>query len=165
MRLPNYEIPEGFSNPYDYLVHLSKEGLKRLGWNTSQKHIDRLKMELGDVKVAWENNNYDFATYFLIVRDYMEEAKRRGIMTGSGRGSGYGSVLLRCLGISYGPDPLEYGLLWERFLGFDWKKFIIESDFGLSKERETENKPSEASNDYLDKARETENDQGGIDRY
>ena len=50
-------------------------------------------------------------------------------MTGCGRGSGFGSLLLKCLGITYGVDPLEYDLLWERFLGFDSKKFIKMSDF------------------------------------
>lgn len=129
MRLPAFDIPEGFSSPYEYLTKLAWEGLEGLGWHKSQKHIDRLKKELQDIQVAMENNKLDFSTYFLIVRDYIGWTKSQGWLTGGGRGSGYASVLLRCLGICYGPDPLEYGLLWERFLGFDNLYFVSENDY------------------------------------
>jgi len=95
MRLPRYDIPKNFDSPHDYLTHLSYEGLKKLEWDQSPEHVARLELELGDVKVAWDNNKYDFATYFLIVRDYMDEARRRDILTGCGRG---------CLS----PDTLVY---------------------------------------------------------
>ena len=108
---------------------LAFEGLSKCNLQNSEKHIARLNMELNDVKIAKDSNNYDFATYFLIVRDYINFAKDNSIMTGCGRGSGFGSLLLKCLGITYGVDPLEYDLLWERFLGFDSKKFIKMSDF------------------------------------
>ena len=88
-----------------------------------------MRLELDDVKIAKLNNSYDFATYFLIVRDYIQFAKTNGILTGCGRGSGFGSLLLKTLGITYGVDPIEHDLLWERFLGFDTKKFIKEQDF------------------------------------
>ena len=129
MRLPQYKIPKEFKTPYDYLAHLSMEGMKRLGWDKSQIHMERLQIELADVKIAWDNNKYDFATYFLIVRDFIQHAKNTNILTGCGRGSGYASVLLRALGISYGPDPVKYDLIWERFLGFDFKHFVQEQDF------------------------------------
>ena len=129
MRLPKFPLPENFTNPHDYLEFISAEGLKKLGLDNSQKHIDRLRMELDDVKIAQLNNNYDFATYFLIVRDYIQYANRKGILTGCGRGSGFGSLLLKALGITYGVDPIEHDLLWERFLGFDTKKFVREQDF------------------------------------
>ncbi len=132
MRLPEFALPEEFTNPYDYLKKLSIDGMKKLGWNKSERHVERLKVELADLKIAYDNNNYDFSTYLLIVRDYIEFARNKGIIIGAGRGSGYGSVLLRCIGVCYGPDPLEYSLLWERFLGFDDKKFILEKDFGYA---------------------------------
>lgn len=160
MRLPKFELPEGFESPMKYLIHLAKEGLKKHGWANSKKHIDRLKLELNDVRVAKDINNYDFATYFLIVRDYIKAANDRGIIVGCGRGSGYGSVLLRCLDITYGLDPLEYGLLWERFLGFDSKRFVIESDFGFDIDM-----ASVAIESSLDENRDYEDDQGGVDRY
>ena len=129
MRLPKFPLPENFSDPHDYLEYVAWEGLKEIGSGGSQKHIDRLRLELDDVKIAKLNNSYDFATYFLIVRDYIQFAKTNGILTGCGRGSGFGSLLLKTLGITYGVDPIEHDLLWERFLGFDTKKFIKEQDF------------------------------------
>lgn len=166
MRLPRYPIPEDFSSPHHYLEHLAYEGLKALGWDKSPEHVDRLKLELRDVGVAWENNRYDFATYFLVVRDYIIAAKERNILVGCGRGSGFGSVLLRCLNISYGPDPLQYGLLWERFLGFDEKFFISTRDFGIEDDADTvKNAALEAKNDDLNEDRNVEDDMGGVDRY
>jgi len=131
MRLPKFDIPEKFKTTMDYLRHLSYKGLKERGWDKSQKHIDRLELELNDVQVAWDVNGYDFATYFLIVQDYIIYAKENGILIAPGRGSGYGSVLLHCIDICYGLDPLEYSLLWERFLGFDDKQYIKDNDLGL----------------------------------
>jgi len=86
MRLPTYEVPTGFNSPMDYITSLAKEGLKKRKWDKSKKHIDQLKQELEDIQVAWEVNEYDFATYLLIVRDYINYAKEQGIMVGSGRG-------------------------------------------------------------------------------
>lgn len=129
MRLPKFDLPNDFSDPFDYLKFLAYEGLKKSNLHNSEKHLKRLDMELNDIKIAKESNNYDFATYFLIVRDYINYAKENGILTGCGRGSGFGSLLLKCLGVTYGVDPLEYDLLWERFLGFDSKKFVKMSDF------------------------------------
>lgn len=129
MRLPKFSLPENFEDPFEYLKFLSYEGLKKCNLHNSEKHIMRLEMELNDVRIAKINNNYDFATYFLIVRDYINFARENNILTGCGRGSGFGSLLLKCLGITYGVDPLEHDLLWERFLGFDSKKFVKLSDF------------------------------------
>ncbi len=129
MRLPKFEIPKEFSNSYNYLCSVAKDGLNNLGLSDSRDHVERLNTELADVKIALDNNNYDFSTYFLIVQDYINWAKDKGIMVGPGRGSGFGSILLRCLGISYGPDVISSGLLWERFLGFSSEKFVKESDF------------------------------------
>ena len=129
MRLPKFDLPEGFNTPHEYLEHLAKEGMEKLGWDKSEKHVKQLELELSDVKVALENNGYDFATYFLIVWDCINYAKEHDILTGCGRGSGFASVLLRSLGITYGPDPMNYDLLWERFLAFDDVRYIKESDF------------------------------------
>tara|TARA_Y100000034_G_C6899581_1_gene415563 strand:+ start:1429 stop:2730 length:1302 start_codon:yes stop_codon:yes gene_type:complete len=131
MRLPRFDVPEGFKNPFDYLKHLATEGMKKRGWSDSKKHIERLKIELDDVQVAYEHNDYDFSTYFLIVWDYINYAREKNIYVGSGRGSGYGSLLLHCLGICSGLDPIKFNLLWERFLGFSEQKFILEADFGF----------------------------------
>lgn len=169
MRLPRYDIPAEFTSPQDYLQSVATAGLKKLGWDSSPKHVERLKLELEDIRIAWENNKYDFATYMLIVRDFIQEAKNRGILTGCGRGSGYGSVLLRALGIAYGPDPLQYGLLWERFLGFDSKYFVQESDFGIDSQAlydlRTEDEDDIDMDDLFGEDRDVEDDMGGVDRY
>lgn len=165
MRLPKFELPQGFDTPMKYLVHLAKEGLKKLGWDKSQKHIDALKMELRDIQVAKDMNGYDFATYFLIVWDYVNFARSKGIITGAGRGSGYASVLLRCLGVYYGPDPLLYGLIWERFLGFDSKKFVMDMDFGFITKSKSVEIPIEIVSSGDDEDRDVVADPGGVDRY
>jgi DNA polymerase-3 subunit alpha len=162
MRLPKFEVPKEFNSPFDYMVHLADDGMKKLGWDKSERHVDRLTMEINDVRVALDVNNYDFTTYFLIVRDYIKEAESRGILVGAGRGSGYGSVLLRALEIAYGPDPIDLGLLWERFLGFDDIYSISERDFGFEAKKEI---PVVASTDVIDEARAVEDDLGGVDRY
>jgi len=159
MRLPKFDIPPNYKNPYEYLCDLAWEGMKRIGWDKSQKHVDTLKMELQDILIAKENNNYDFSTYFLIVRDYIQNAKENGVLVGPGRGSGYASILLRCIEVTYGVDPLKYGLLWERFLGFQNSRFVKESDFGFE-----ENGKSLVSSE-LNKNRDLGDDLGGVDRY
>lgn len=130
MKLPKFDIPEEFGSSYDYLDSMARSGLKKLNLDQSPKHIERLNIELSDIKLIWDTKRYDFATYFLIVEDIMRYAKQQGIDAGI-RGSGYGSLLLKCIGIVDGIiDPLDFELLWERFLGFDNKMFICEDDFG-----------------------------------
>ena len=131
MRLPNFEIPEEFDSSYDYLEHLAWQGLEKLGLHESDRHVEALKMELRDVKSAWDVNEYDFATYFLIVSDYIQYALDNDIPVGCGRGSGYASILLRSLGITSGNenlDILDCGL-WGRFLSFQDSKAILKTDF------------------------------------
>jgi DNA polymerase-3 subunit alpha len=130
MRLPKFEIPPQYANPREYLKALAVDGMKRLGLHKSQPHRERLSRELSDIELIYDTKRYDFATYFLIVWDIMRHAKEKGIAAGI-RGSGFGSLLCLCLGISEGVDPLEQDLLWERFLGFDDRYFISESDVGM----------------------------------
>jgi DNA polymerase-3 subunit alpha len=137
MLLPRFDLPDGYSDPYEYLSVLAWQGLKKIGFDNSTRHHERLKLELDDIKLIWDTKRYDFSTYFLIVEDIMRFAKENKIAAGI-RGSGFGSLLLKCLGITEGVDPLEQDLLWERFLGFDSKKFISEDDLGIKPEVYTE---------------------------
>ena len=84
MRLPKFNIPSEYKNSYEYLVKLAWDGMKIVGWDDSKPHIEALKMELNDVKVAYDSNNYDFSTYFLIVRDYIQDAKNKDVFVGCG---------------------------------------------------------------------------------
>lgn len=74
-----------------------------------KKIVDRLEYELGVI------NKMGFASYFLIVWDFVKYAKEAGITVGPGRGSAAGSIISYVLGIT-DLDPLKYGLLFERFL-------------------------------------------------
>ena len=132
MRLPKFILPLEWSDPLKYMEDLAWKGLKKCNLHESSKHRERLKREIDDVKLIWSTKRYNFSTYFLMVEDMMGFAKKKGIAAGI-RGSGYGSLLLKCLGITEGVDPLEFDLLWERFLGFDDKHFFSEDDYGIGK--------------------------------
>lgn len=117
--LPNFPIPEG-STVEQYLSHLSEEGLEE-----RLKQIFRLKPEeIATSRAAYDErlqielkviNNMGFAGYFLIVADFIQWAKQNGVPVGPGRGSGAGSLVAYALKIT-DLDPLEYELLFERFL-------------------------------------------------
>jgi DNA polymerase-3 subunit alpha len=77
-----------------------------------QQYFDQLEFEVGVI------NNMGFPGYFLIVADYIDWSRNNGILVGPGRGSGAGSVVAWALGIT-NVNPLEYGLLFERFLNPD----------------------------------------------
>jgi DNA polymerase-3 subunit alpha len=161
------EIPLPRQHPQVQLIEeLSWEGLKRLGWDKSPAHLEAYKKEMTDLGIAMTNNGMDFFSYFLIDWDIAEFAKAEGIARGCGRGSGYGSIVLRTLGITYGPDPLEYGLMWERFLAFDNNYFLLDSDWGFPEEGVKLDIDEIAENtDDFEGERATEDDLGGVDRY
>ena len=92
----------------DALERLAMQGLKEKG-KTDQKYIDRLNFEISTIK------KMGYSDYFLIVKDYIDYAKSHGIAVGPGRGSASGSLVSYALGITV-PDPIEYNLLFERFL-------------------------------------------------
>jgi len=144
MRLPDPRkvVPEKyFSDPrivdpeydpqYFCLWDKVEEGQKKLGWHKSDFYIERIKMEMGDIRVAWEANKMDFATYFLVVEDYISWAKNQGILVGFGRGSAAGAAISACLGITSKVCPQKHGLLWERFLAFQPQIYVSEDDFGF----------------------------------
>ncbi len=106
--IPHYD--KTIEDSYSYLVNLCKKGLsKRLNNNVTKEYSDRLMMELNVI------NNMGFVDYFLIVFDYVKFAKKNNILVGPGRGSAAGSLVSYCLGIT-NVDPIEYDLLFERFL-------------------------------------------------
>lgn len=108
-QLPNYPTPKQVSS-INYLTQLVQQGLTQHFANkVPDKYQKRAQHEL---KVIEEMG---YADYFLIVWDVVEQAHRRQIMTGPGRGSAAGSLVSYLLGITQ-IDPLEYGLLFERFL-------------------------------------------------
>ena len=107
--LPHFEVPEGFTSE-SYLRHLAEEGLmNRFKDKVTQEHKDRLEYELSIIEKT------GFASYFLIVQDFVNWAKDQDIIVGPGRGSAAGSFVSYLIGIT-NIDPIEYNLLFERFL-------------------------------------------------
>ena len=103
-------IPKFCDNSFDYLKKICIKGLnKRFNSNVSDTYKKRLMYELNVI------NNMGYVDYFLIVYDYVKYAKNNDIMVGPGRGSAAGSLVSFCLGITE-IDPIEYNLLFERFL-------------------------------------------------
>jgi DNA polymerase III subunit alpha len=117
--LPNYPIPDGLTIE-EYFCILSREGLEeRLEFlfdtkadnfaEIRQRYDERLEIELNVI------NQMGFPGYFLIVADFIRWGKDNGVPVGPGRGSGAGSLVAYALKIT-DLDPLEYDLLFERFL-------------------------------------------------
>lgn len=118
--LPIYDTDDASS----YLFELCKVGLnKRLNSQVTEVYKKRLSYEL---KIITEMG---FSNYFLVVYDFIKFAKKQGILVGPGRGSGAGSLVAYSLGIT-DIDPIEYDLLFERFLNPERKTMPdIDTDF------------------------------------
>ena len=110
--LPEYPVPSGETID-QFLGRLSFEGLRRRfpHWDDSRlkPYCERLEFELETI------NQMGFPGYFLVVMDFIQWAKDQDIPVGPGRGSGAGSLVAYALGIT-DLDPIEYDLLFERFL-------------------------------------------------
>ncbi len=108
-QLPEYPLPDG-ATAESYLRELCEQGLtQRYGADFTEVMRTRLEYELGVI------TKMGFASYFLIVQDYVNWAKQNGVITGPGRGSAAGSIVAYLLRIT-NIDPIKYGLLFERFL-------------------------------------------------
>ncbi|MDD5888514.1 MAG: DNA polymerase III subunit alpha [bacterium] len=118
--LPIYECDD----PNQYLFELCKAGLsKRLNGTIPENYKKRLVYELNVIK------EMNFPNYFLVVYDFIKFAKKNGILVGPGRGSAAGSLVAYSLGIT-DIDPIQYNLLFERFLNPERKTMPdIDTDF------------------------------------
>ena len=115
-KLPKFPIPNGYTDK-QYLTKLAKDGFeerfKNLEASKKKEYEERLEFELATIfKMGYQG-------YFFIVWDYIRYAKENGIYVGPGRGSGAGSIVLYCLHITENLDPIQYDLLFERFLNPD----------------------------------------------
>ncbi len=121
--LPAFDIPEEFKHPEDevdggkrgenaYLRHLTYVGAEKRYKEISESTRERLDFELATI----ERTGYP--GYFLIVQDFCQAARDMGVSVGPGRGSAAGSAVAYCIGIT-NVDPIEYDLLFERFLNPD----------------------------------------------
>ena len=107
--IPVYPLKDGITAE-EYLPQLCLAGLKkRLNGDLKPAYVERLKHELQVI------HKMGFEDYFLIVYDFIRYGRQKGIYIGPGRGSAAGSLVAYCLGITM-VDPLQYNLLFERFL-------------------------------------------------
>ncbi len=107
-KLPEF-IPDTGEDAKSYFMRLVFEGYDRYFTQDDDEAKNRLVYETEVI------DSMGFIDYFLIVSDFINFAKRAGIPVGPGRGSGAGSLVAYCLGIT-GVNPLKYNLLFERFL-------------------------------------------------
>ncbi len=109
--LPPFDVPGGLA-PDQYLRKLVLDGLE---WRYGEPNAvvkERAETELSVISQT------GYASYFLIVWDFYNFARKQGIVVGPGRGSAAGSLVSYCLGIT-NLDPIQHGLIFERFLNID----------------------------------------------
>ncbi len=132
IHLPYFEIPkdcEGMSYE-DYLWKLVQEKISNRYPEITDEVKERLDYEFSVIKQT------GYASYFLIVQDFVNWAKEHGVPVGPGRGSGASSIIVYILGIT-DVDPLKYSLLFERFLNpFRIQMPDIDMDFGDERREE-----------------------------
>lgn len=108
-KLPYFQAPDGKDN-LTYFRDRCYDGLHRhYGEDPDPAVVERLEFELGVI------SSMGYVDYYLIVFDFIDYARKKGIPVGPGRGSGAGSLAAYCIGIT-GIDPIKYNLLFERFL-------------------------------------------------
>ncbi|MGE5419607.1 MAG: DNA polymerase III subunit alpha, partial [Chloroflexota bacterium] len=110
--MPEFDLPEGFSDNDEYLRHLTYKGAEKRWGTVTKEHCERIDFELATIA------RMGFPGYFLIVQDFLNAAREMGVSVGPGRGSAAGSAVAFCLRIT-DIDPIKYGLLFERFLNVD----------------------------------------------
>lgn len=106
--IPKY-IPDTGESSYEFLSRLAWEGLARNYTNPPKEYEERLEMELTTI------HKLGYVEYFLIVWDYINFARENDIPVGPGRGSGAGSLVAYCTGITQ-VDPMKYDLFFDRFI-------------------------------------------------
>ena len=118
--LPEFAIPDNFKNDLDkedggkrgenaYLKHLTYEGAKERYLEINDEIKERIDFELETIEKS------GYPGYFLIVQDFIAQARKMNVSVGPGRGSAAGSVVAYCTKIT-NVDPIKYDLLFERFL-------------------------------------------------
>jgi DNA polymerase-3 subunit alpha len=107
--MPFFPLPADYTSMDEYLKFLTMEGARKKYGELNEEIVSRIEFEL---KVILDMG---FAGYFLIVQDFIAEAKKLGVAVGPGRGSAAGSVVAFSTDIT-NIDPIKYDLLFERFL-------------------------------------------------
>ena len=133
-RIPDFPVPMGYTGE-TYMAKVARDGLaQRFNCEcyeaVDQTYRDRLEYEIQMM------HQMGFATYFLVVWDYIKFARDRKIPVGPGRGSAAGSLVAYAMGIT-NIDPVHHGLLFERFLNPERKSMPdIDTDFCIERRDE-----------------------------
>lgn len=106
--IPVYDPGTGETS-FEFLSRLAWEGFEKNYTNPPQEYRDRMEMELSTI------NKLGYVEYFLVVWDYINFARQHDIPVGPGRGSGAGSLVAYCSGITQ-VDPMKYDLFFDRFI-------------------------------------------------
>ncbi len=109
---PHIDVPEEYNDQSDWLRKLCYDGVKSRYPKLTDEITDRIDFELSII------NKMGYNSYFLIVKDFIDAARKMDIPVGPGRGSAAGSIVAYLTGITQ-LDPLKYGLLFERFLDLE----------------------------------------------
>jgi DNA polymerase III subunit alpha len=133
-RIPDYPVPDGYTAD-TYLEEVTWQGLLKRFSCQSTEEIKPVYQERLDYELKMMQQ-MGFATYFLVVWDYIKFARDNGIPVGPGRGSAAGSLVAYALGIT-NIDPVHHGLLFERFLNPERKSMPdIDTDFCIDRRDE-----------------------------
>ncbi|MEL7142284.1 MAG: DNA polymerase III subunit alpha [Cyanobacteria bacterium J06631_9] len=130
-QIPNFPIPQGYTKE-SYMEKVAWDGLfERMNVSSaaelSEEYQERMKYEVAMM------HQMGFATYFLVVWDYIKFARDNNISVGPGRGSAAGSLVAYAMGIT-NIDPVHHGLLFERFLNPERKSMPdVDTDFCIEK--------------------------------
>ncbi|MCK9399913.1 MAG: DNA polymerase III subunit alpha [Bacteroidales bacterium] len=110
--MPDYTIPENFSDANEYLRYVTYLGAEERYSEVTPDLSERIDFELATIR------KMGYPGYFLIVQEILHQAREMDVSVGPGRGSAAGSVVAFCLRIT-DIDPIRYNLLFERFLNPD----------------------------------------------
>ncbi|MGM9618567.1 MAG: DNA polymerase III subunit alpha [Oscillospiraceae bacterium] len=122
--LPEFPLPEGYTDSLVYLKDLCEQGFRERYGGAKPEYRRQLQYEIDMI------SRMGFTDYFLIVSDFVRYAKSQGIPVGPGRGSAAGSMVSYCLHIT-DIDPMKYSLYFERFLNPERVSMPdIDMDFG-----------------------------------
>lgn len=130
-QIPNFPIPEGYTKE-EYMAKVARDGLvermKIPSYDAlTGEYRDRMEYEITMM------HQMGFATYFLVVWDYIKFARDNNISVGPGRGSAAGSLVAYAMGIT-NIDPVHHGLLFERFLNPERKSMPdVDTDFCIER--------------------------------
>ena len=123
-------LPVEHKDPDAQIRKYAMSWLKENGLDSNEEYVQRMEEELDIIKQK------KFASYFIVVQNMLNWAKKQGIMVGPGRGSSAGSLVCYALGIT-DIDPIKHGLLFFRFIDIDRDDFPdVDSDIQDSRREE-----------------------------